>query len=317
MYVQACLSMCKNLLLWCLLLSTISKTYAQITDSSAIKTVTLAEIRIANTSNARAFIEKIKNDSSFYKAFRNLRVLSFSSLNNIVLYDKRHNIKASMTSKTHQIIEEACRLTQKIEETTTGDFYDEEGKYNYYTAELYASLFFAFEKVCGETNIVKGYEQVVSGKTGIDKSKAQLKMLFFNPGAKIPGIPLMGNKAQVFDEHKSRWYNYSVDIIDKMGNPCYLFTITAKTTEEGGNANNIVIDKMTTVFDCQTLEVLSRKYSLSYDAGLYAFDVEMEVELNHYKNFLVPTLIRYIGNWRVIGKKKENGVFTATLFDFK
>ena len=222
-----------------------------------------------------------------------------------------------MKSRTHQTIENGCRLTKKLEETVTGDFYDKNGNFNYYTAELYSSLFFAFQKVCGETNIVKGYEQAVSGKKGIDKSKAQLKMLFFNPGAKIPGIPLMGNKAQVFDEHKSKWYNYSVDIIEKNGNPCYLFTITAKTPEEGGNSDNIVIDKMTTVFDYKTLEVLSRNYSLSYDAGFYAFDVMMEVELNHYKNYLVPTLIRYNGSWRVIGKKKETGVFTATLFGFK
>ena len=111
-YVEASLSMFKKLLLWCLLLSTISRTYAQITDTSAIKTVTLAEIRIANTSNARAFIDKIKNDSSFYKAFRNLRVLSFSSLNNIVLYDKRNNIKASMTSKTHINYSKNCSKTK-------------------------------------------------------------------------------------------------------------------------------------------------------------------------------------------------------------
>ncbi len=28
--------------------------------------------------------------------------------------------------------------------------------YNYYTAQLYAGLFFTKGKVCGETNIVKG-----------------------------------------------------------------------------------------------------------------------------------------------------------------
>jgi len=291
--------------------------YGQTYDSLKLKEITLAEIRIRNTSDSKAFIEKVKEDSTFYKAFRNLRILSFTSLNDITLFNKKGDTQASMKSRTHQTVENGCRITQKLDETITGDFYDENGSFNYYTAELYSSLFFAFKKICGETNIVKGYEQAVSGKKGIDKSKAQLKMLFFNPGAKIPGIPLMGNKAQVFDEHKSKWYNYTVDIIEKNGNPCYLFTITAKTPEEGGNSDNIVIDKMTTIFDYKTLEVLSRNYSLSYDAGFYAFDVMMEVELNHFKNYLVPTLIRYNGSWRVIGKKKETGVFTATLFDFK
>jgi hypothetical protein len=45
---------------------------------------------------------------------------------------------------------------EKIKETVTGDFYENDSSYNYYTAELYASLFFTKEQVCGETNIVAG-----------------------------------------------------------------------------------------------------------------------------------------------------------------
>ncbi len=35
-----------------------------------------------------------------------------------------------------------------IEEKTTGNFYDRKGDYNYYTAELYANLFFTKGTVC-------------------------------------------------------------------------------------------------------------------------------------------------------------------------
>ncbi|MCZ0211444.1 hypothetical protein OZK63_39475, partial [Streptomyces sp. UMAF16] len=59
------------------------------------------------------------------------------------------------------------------------------------------------------------------------------------------------------------------------------------------------------------------RYILSYKAGVYDFDVSMEVEMTHYKNFLVPAVLRYKGNWDVIFKKRERAVFTATLFDFK
>ena len=130
--------------------------FAQSLDSTKPKEITLAEIRIRNTSDSRAFIEKIKDDSTFYKAFRNLRILSFTSLNDITLFNKKGDTRASMKSRTHQTIENGCRLTKKMEETVTGDFYDKNGNFNYYTAELYSSLFFAFQKVCGETNIVKG-----------------------------------------------------------------------------------------------------------------------------------------------------------------
>jgi hypothetical protein len=62
--------------------------------------------------------------------------------------------------------------------------------------------------------------------------------------------------------------------------------------------------------------VLARNYTLSYGAGVYAFDVSMEVEISPFRNYMVPTLIRYNGNWKVVMKGKERGVFTATLSDF-
>jgi hypothetical protein len=78
-----------------------------------------------------------------------------------------------------------------------------------------------------------------------------------------------------------------------------------------------VVDEMTTWFDAQTMEVLARTYSLSYKAGLYDFNVSMQVEMTKTGNLLVPQTMRYKGNFSAITKKRERGEFTATLFDFK
>jgi hypothetical protein len=43
----------------------------------------------------------------------------------------------------------------------------------------------------------------------------------------------------------------------------------------------------------------------------------MEVQMTKFGNYLVPKMLRYIGNWDVVFKKRERGFFTATLFDFK
>ena len=51
-----------------------------------------------------------------------------------------------------------------LSETTQGDFYKNDRSYNYYTAELYAGLFFTNGKVCGENNIVKGTSFDAKGK---------------------------------------------------------------------------------------------------------------------------------------------------------
>src|SRR5688572_10671196 len=149
------------------------------------KSITLKEVVVRNNLNVAAFIERVKNDTTFYKAFRNLKVLGYTSLNDIRILNKKGNVSASLYSRTKQHINNGCRYTQVIEETTTGDFYDKHHAYNYYTAGMYAGLFFVRDTVCGETNIVKNASFSTRGKSGLAKHKEQLKMLFFNPGKKI------------------------------------------------------------------------------------------------------------------------------------
>jgi hypothetical protein len=64
------------------------------------------------------------------------------------------------------------------------------------------------------------------------------------------------------------------------------------------------------------MEIVARNYDLSYNAGVYDFDVHMEVLMTKFGDYLVPQTLRYKGNWDVAFKKRERGVFTATLFDF-
>jgi hypothetical protein len=164
------------------------------------RVVTLPEVFIRDKFDYKKLIQQIKEDTTFYKAFRNLRVLGYTSFNDIKLLDKKDNIKASLNSKTRQVRANNCRTTEVLEETTTGDFYTSKHQYNYLTAELYAGLFFSKGKVCGENNIVTGKSLDASNKSGMEKHKEQLKMLFFNPGKKIPGIPFIGNKLDLYDE---------------------------------------------------------------------------------------------------------------------
>jgi hypothetical protein len=278
--------------------------------------VTLSEVVIRSDLNVPKFIQRIKDDTSFYKAFRTLHILGFTSLNDIRMNDKDGKLKASLQSKTEQQVENGCRTMHVLEEKTTGDIYDKNGNWNYYTAELYAGLFFTKDKVCGETNIVSGLEHDPRSKSGLEKHKEQLKMLFFNPGKKIPGIPFIGNKINIFDPEVAKYYDFSVDMTDYNGEYCYVFTIKAKDDLSSGEKDDIVIDNMTTWFNSKTMEIVGRHYDLSYDAGVYDFKVHMEVEMTHFDNLLVPGVLRYNGNWDAVFKKRERGVFTATLFGF-
>jgi hypothetical protein len=294
--------------------------YGQVQDSldneRLARMINLSEVVVRTDINIPRFIERVKNDTTFYKAFKNLHVLGFTSLNDINIIDKNGKQKAGLQSKTRQVRAGGCRTMETLSETTQGDFYTDNKSYNYYTAELYAGLFFTRGKICGEDNIVAGTSFSAKGKSGVAKHKEQLKMLFFNPGKKIPGIPFIGDKINIFDPDVAEYYDFLIDQAEFDGKTCYIFSVKAREDLSGSQKNKIVIDNMITWFDAKTMEVLARNYSLSYDAGVYDFDVNMEVQMTKFGDYLVPKILRYKGNWDVVFKKRERGVFTATLFDF-
>jgi hypothetical protein len=276
------------------------------------KSITLSEVVVNNNLNVPAFITRIKNDTSFYKAFRNLRILGFTAINDIRMNDADGKMNAGLQSTTKQVRNNNCRTMQTIEEKVTGDIYDADRQFNYYTVKMYASLFFTTDSVCGEDNIVTGREFSTAGKTGMEKNKEQLKMLFFNPGKKINGLPFISNKTAIYDDDMADKYNMNIDIDLFKGQSCYIFKQQVKPE----NKNDVIVDEMTTWFNDHTFEVVARKYSLSYKAGVYDFKVQMEVVMTKYGDYLVPSTIRYTGNWKAIFKPRERGIFTATLFDF-
>ncbi len=277
------------------------------------KTITLSEVVVDNKLNVPNFINRIKNDSSFYKAFRNLHLLNFSFINDIRLMDKSGNAQATLFSKTKQLRDSSCRRMEVLEEQATGDFYTSDHQYNYYTAQMYASLFFTNGNVCGEDNIVAGKEFSTDGKSGLEKHKEQLKMLFFNPGKKINGLPFMSNKTAIYDDDMADRYDMNIDMDDYNKTSCYIF----KQKVKPGKESDVVVSEMTTWFNDKTYEVVARTYVLNYSTLFYDFNVTMEVKMAHAGEYLVPSLIRYNGNWKAILKKRERGVFTATLFDFR
>jgi hypothetical protein len=280
------------------------------------KLVTLSEVVIRSNLDLSKFLTRVKEDTSFYKAFRNLHVIGFTCWNDIRFRDKKGAVVASLLSKTRQNRAGNCRTMDVLQENTTGDFYNSRHEYNYNTAEMYAGLFFTKSTVCGESNIVKGRSFQPNSKSGMEKHKEQLKMLFFNPGKRIPGIPFIGDKIDIFDPAHAKLYDFTLDYGDHEGHSCYIFTIKAKDDLGWFAGNRVVIDNMVTWFDIKTMEVVARNYAMKYDAGVFDFDVKMEVEMTHAKGLLVPKTLRYIGNWDVAFKKRERAVFTATLFDF-
>lgn len=299
-----------------LLLLVCSFLFGQRENDSTVKVdenyITLSEIVINKNLDIASFIKRVKTDTSFYKAFRNLRIIGYTSINDIRMLDNQGKTLASLNSTTKQIRRGNCRRMRALNQQSTGDFFDKNGNFNYYTAQMYAGLFFTKDSVCGENNIVKGHEFSTSGLTGIERHKEQLKMLFFDPGKKINGLPFISNKTAIFSPEIADNYDMKIDYKEFNEVPCYVFSINVKK----GKKSDVVIDEMTTWFDAKTFDIVARNYSLKYDAGVYDFDVKMKVQMTKVGNLLVPSLLAYNGNWKVVFNKRERGVFTATLSDF-
>jgi hypothetical protein len=94
-----------------LVLTLFVNTYAQ--DTTVIfenQKITLPEVFVHNNMDYPGILRRIKNDTTFYKAFRNLHVIEFSSYNDIRILNKKDNgTKASWYSKTIQHRRGGCR----------------------------------------------------------------------------------------------------------------------------------------------------------------------------------------------------------------
>lgn len=296
----------------CLLLTVFLCHGQQRDTTSFYQPITLDEVVVRAEGegfNVKNFIRLIEEDTTFYKAFRSMHLQTFNAINDIDVYNKKGNkIVASEKTETKQIYRSGCRWMNTLFKKTTGNFYKSNGEYRYYTARLFAELFYTKGKVCGEDNIVKGHlEQESLHGDRIEKSITQLKYLMFFPGRPVPGVPFVGNKVAIFEQDIARKYDFKLVAEEKNGVPCYLFEATPQSKYK----NDVVINVFRTWLRQSDYAIIARDYALSYKTMVYDFNVQMHVDLSRHNGVLLPTYIRYNGNWHIVTQKRERVKFTA------
>ncbi len=257
--------------------------------------------------DVRAFINRVKKDTTFYKAFRSLHLVGFTLYNDIRVMNREGNSRAGLQSISRQIISNHCRSMAHQNEKVQGDFYKPNRTYRYYTARLYDHLFFTHGSVCNENNLVGN--GVYKGST---KYEEQLRMLIFNPGKRIYGIPGLGEQTAIFEEPWFGRYQFYLSRTQWNGTDCYVFT--AKPRKEW--YKEAVINELKTWFRVSDFAIVARDYSLSFHTWFYDFDVVMNVKLKPYQSYLLPYEVHYKGNWHVFTRPRENAEFTAIFTDF-
>src|SRR4051812_28408248 len=112
-------------------LCTVAAANAQRPDTSVFRfPVQMDEVTVKATQDGfdvAAFIRRIKNDTTFYKAFKSLRVVNHTLKNDIRIFGKKGQVMASLQSETQQAVSKGCRSMKVLNEQTKGDFYRRNG----------------------------------------------------------------------------------------------------------------------------------------------------------------------------------------------
>jgi len=272
-------------------------------------------VRASRTGfDVQDFIGMVQKDESFYKAFRNIRRLSYSAENEIRFYSKKRKQKARYFSTSTQHFQDDCRTMTFANESISGNYLKRKKKLRYYTAKMYDQLFFVHDKVCQPADAT---DDPPAPKKGMEKHIQELKKLIFSPGEKVD-VPVIGKKTAIFSKKMAKYYDYSITS-KKYKNKvdCYVFSAEVKPKFQKKKKDKTVIKTLRTYFEKSSLQVVARVYDLQYYGALFDFDISMRIELRKIGELYVPEYLEYNGFWNIPAKKPEIANFHAKFYDYQ
>ncbi|MBL4677077.1 MAG: hypothetical protein JKY70_12850 [Mucilaginibacter sp.] len=303
----------KTLIAFCLLLSAFATKAQQIQrfNPDTIRTIVIdsAVNIVSHRLRAQDFIDAVVSDTSFYKAFQNMKRYAFTAENRIYTYDKKNKVNGKIYRKIRHDIVDGKRQTTYLINQDTGAVKKKNGKYDLYTVEMFDYIF------------MNAYNSDFSSKgaSGGNKGKnagykAKLKALIFTPGRRISGIPFISGKTEIFGPELRQYYNYEFARGTYMDSiPVYRFKVIRKPSTAD---DDTMIKEMTTIFDINSFQILGRYIDMKFSNMFVDFNVQMNIELNRFNGELLPTKITYQGNWDVPFHKEERASFLIVQKDY-
>ncbi len=261
--------------------------------------------------NTQDFIDAVMNDTSFYKAFQNMKSYAFTAENRIYTYDKNNKVDGKVYRR---LLHSNINGKHKIEYTAkrdSGNVLKKNGKYQSYTVEMFDYIFMN----AYNSDFVKSEGTSAENKGKNEGYKGKLKTLVFTPGRRVPGIPFISNKTEIFGPELKQFYTYEFargKYLDSI--PVYRFKVKRKPSTAVGD---VMIQEMTTIFDINNFEILGRYIDMKYSNMLFDFNVQMNIELNRFNEQLLPIKISYQGNWDIPFHKEERASFLIVHKDYK
>ena len=280
-----------------------------------IKTITLdSTVNItAKRLSVETFITAILTDTSFYKAFQNMKKFAFVAENRIYTYDKKNKVNGSIYRKIKHN-SKAPKMEYLVKQDD-GRIYKKNGKFQLYTIEMFDYIFMnAYKSEASEISFAS--KPADGGSNASYKDK--LKTLIFSPGRPVKGLPFIGNKTEIFTPNMRQYYDYSfysATYLDSI--PVYRFQVKVKPDLSSWTKDGLMIKELTTIFDKRNFEILGRFVDMKYSNILFSFDVRMNIEMSYFGEEKLPSKISYQGDWNVPLKKEERASVLILHKDYK
>jgi hypothetical protein len=238
------------------------------------------------------FIAMVQQDASFYQAFENIRLLAYESDNDIRFFDKKGRESAGLKNRIRQNMEGTCRTMDILHQEVTGDYYKRDKSPRYFTAHMYESVFFTFQRTCHTNKSSKP-------ETETEKHIEKLKVLIFKPGAAVD-VPVIGKKARIFSPVLQPCYDYAIASKKYQSDTdCYVFSLKWKENLSKRSQQKTIIRQLETYFNNSTFEVVARNYDLFYNGSLIDFDVQIVIELTKVGEQYLPENLHLEGSWDI------------------
>lgn len=247
-----------------------------------------------------AFIARVRSDTTYQDAFLNLRRHPHRTEGELRVHGPRDRERAGFFRIAH-LVREGGMAAQVIDSVREeGRLRKADGDHRYLTLRMFQSLFFPE----GPRPVPVTVAEVHAARTGssrFERYRADLKAFMFNPGEGVD-VPIVGDKLALFDPAIARHYAMSIWSGERNGHDCWVFS--ADVLPEVPR-QTVVIRTMDTWFDKTTGQVIAREYRMTHAGMLMSFDITMVVDLAVQDGLLVPTHVRYDGDWDLPLQRRE------------
>ena len=120
----------------------------------SVKVDTAVVLASKGNFSVSEFIQLVRDDTSFYKAFKNLHYYPYSIVAALAVMDRDNEEKATLLMTGRQHASYGMKWMEITDKKTTGKIYKKNGDYNYYTAELLDHIFF-LQDTAKASNVIK------------------------------------------------------------------------------------------------------------------------------------------------------------------